>query len=79
MEVGRDEWEGSRMDWSGKFSENPRCQILYFEVKMYQKRLAAWLRPDSHEEHSASSETLTAISGQGMEHSLVGIRGAVWL
>ena len=42
--------------------------ILYFDVKMYQTRLAAGLRPDSLEEHSALSETLTAICGQGMEH-----------
>ena len=46
---------------------------------MYKKRLAAGLRPVSLEEHSASLETLTTISGQGMEHSLAGIRGAVWL
>ena len=67
------------MDWSGKFSENPRCQILYFEVKMYPKHLAAGLRPDPLDEQSASSKPLTAISGQGIEHSLAEIRGAVWL
>ena len=28
-----DEWEGAGMDGRGKFSQNPHCQILYFEVK----------------------------------------------
>jgi len=64
---------------AGNFVENPRCQRLHFEVKMHQKRLAVGLRPDSLEVHSASLESLTAIGGHGMEHSLAGIRGAVWL
>ena len=79
VEVGWDEWEGTGVDGSGKCSENTRCQILYLEVKMYPYHLAAGVRPDPLEEHSASSEPLTAISGQGMEHSLAGIRGALWL
>ena len=41
--------------------------------------MAIGLRPDPLEEHSASPETLTAIGGQGIEHALAGIRGAVWL
>jgi len=52
----------------------------YFEVKMYQKRLAAGLaRIRWRSIDSASSEPLTAISGQGMEQSLAEIRGDVWL
>ena len=63
---------------AGNLVENPRCQRLHFEVKMHQKRLgpgSARLRPDPLEEHSASPESLTAIGGHGMEHSLAGIRG----
>ena len=37
VEVVRDEWEGAGMDGSGKFSRNPRCQILYSEVKWNKK------------------------------------------
>ena len=77
MEVGRDEWEGEGMDGSGKFSRKSSFQRLHFEVKIHQKLLAAVLRPDPLEEHSASPESLTAIGGHGMEHSLAGIRGAV--
>ena len=50
-----------------------------FRSIMHQKRLVVGLRPVPLEKHSASSETLTAISSQGFEHSLAGIRGAVWL
>ena len=37
--------------------------------------MAIELRPDPLEEHSASPEALTAIGGQGIEHSLAGIMG----
>src|SRR5208282_4041103 len=59
----------------GNLVENPRCQRLPFHVKQHQKRLAIGLRPDPLEVHSASPEPLTAIGGQGIEHSLAGFRG----
>ena len=54
VEFGRDEWEEEGMDGAGNLIENPRCQRLHLEVKMHQKRLAAGLRPEPLEEHSAS-------------------------
>ena len=47
---------GKGQGWmgAGNLVENPRCQKLHFKVKMYQKRLAAGLRPDPLGEHSAS-------------------------
>ena len=71
VEVGRYEWEGAGMDGRGTLVENSRCKRLPFEVKMHQKTFGAY----SLEEHSASAVPLTAIGGQGMEHSLSGIRG----
>ena len=73
MEVGRQGWMGA-----GNLVENPCCQILHFDVKRHKKRLASGLHLHPLEEH-ASPEPLTAIGGQGMEHSLAGIKGAVWL
>jgi len=64
---------------AGNLVQNSRCQRLHFEVKMHQKSLAAELRTDPLEEHSASPELLTAIGVQRMEHSLAEIRCAVWL
>ena len=46
---------------------------------MYQQYLAAGLRPEPQEEHSAFPESLTAIDGHGMENFLAGIRSALWL
>ena len=63
------------MDGTGKFSRKSSLPETSFEVKMHQKWLAIGLRPDPLEEHSASPEPLTAIGGQGIEHSLAGIRG----
>ena len=37
------------------------------------------LRLHPLDEYSASPEPLTAIGGQGMEHSLAGIKGTLWL
>jgi len=77
-----DGMNGKGKGWmgTGNLVENPRCQRLHFEVKMHQKTLlAAGLRPEPPEEHSASPESLTAIDCHGMEHTLAGIRGAVWL
>jgi hypothetical protein len=76
-----DGMNGKGKGWmgAGNLVENPRCQRPHFEVKIAPKRLAAGLRPEPLEEHNASPESLTAIDGHGMEHSLAGIRSAVWL
>ena len=76
-----DGMNGKEQGWmgSGNLVENPRCQRLYFEVKMHKKRFAAGFRPDPLKEHSASPESLTAIGDHGMEHTLAGIRGPMWL
>jgi len=76
-----DGMNGKRQGWmgAGNLVENLRCQRLHFEVKMRQKTLGGRAPPDPLEEHSASPEPLTAIGGQGMEHSLAGVKGAVWL
>jgi len=36
---------------------------------MHKKCLASGVRPDPLEKHSTSPESLTAVVGQGMEHS----------
>ena len=46
-------------------------------LKCTRKRLVARLRLDPLGSMGASSESLTAIGGHGMKHSLAAVRGAV--
>jgi len=62
---------------AGNVVENPRCQRLHFDMRMHQKTLGGRVPPGTAREHNASPESLTAIDGHELEHSLAGIRGAV--
>ena len=50
---------------------------VILRLKCTRKRLVARLRLDPLGSMGASSESLTAIGGQGMEHSLAAVRGDV--
>ena len=78
VEVGRDEWEGAGMDGSWKFSRTSSLSETSFRGENAPKN--AWRQGSArnrYREHNASPESLTAIDGDELEHSLAGIRGAV--
>ena len=67
--------------WSGKFSRKSSLPETSFSCENAPKTLGGRAQPEpAGGTKSASPESLTAIGGDGMEHSLVGIRGrcVVW-